>query len=406
MANLHMESVLKDLKAGKFIIITDDQDREDEADLVLAAEAADEEKIGFMILHTGGVICVPMTEERLEALNLPQMVSENSEANRTAFTISVDYRHGTTSGISAGDRALAIKALADPEAKPFDFRRPGHIFPLKGREGGSLKRAGHTEASIDLCKMAGLQPVAAISELIEPNGQIMRGQALLDFAKAHDIKVISVADIIRYRRRKEKLVFLVSQAKLPTQYGEFTAYVYRSGIEDVEHLALVKGNVRGQADVLVRVHSECLTGDVFGSLRCDCGIQVQSALKMIEEAGSGILLYLRGHEGRGIGLGHKLRAYALQDEGKDTVEANQELGLPIDSREYGIGAQILTDLGVTTMRLITNNPAKYGGLSGYELEISERVPLLSEPHKGNYHYLKTKQEKMGHHLGLGDLQFS
>lgn len=396
-----LELVLQDLRDGKCVIVTDDRERENEADLVFAAESANPEIVRFVVKHTGGVITLPMTPERLEELRLPQMVAENTESNRTAFTISIDYRHGTTSGISASDRAKTIKAVTDPATKPEDFRRPGHIFPLRYRPGGVLKRAGHTEASIDLCKMAGLYPAAAISELVDEDGDVLRGAALDAFAKEHDLKSISVADIVRIRRHREKLVHRISAAQIPTRYGEFTAHVYSSDLDNHEHMAITMGDVEGQDNVLVRVHSECLTGDVFGSSRCDCGDQLQMALKKIAEEGQGVIVYLRGHEGRGIGLGHKLRAYTLQEQGRDTVEANEELGLPVDTREYGIGAQILADLKLSTIRLMTNNPAKYGGIAGYDLKIVERVPLECKPNSCNAKYLETKKNKLGHLLEVG-----
>lgn len=391
------------LAEGRFVIIADDQDRENEGDLILAAEKATTETLAFMVRYTGGIVCIAMKEERLKQLQLPQMVTENTECNRTAFTVSVDYKHGTSTGVSAADRTATIKALIHPKTVPSDLARPGHIFPLRYREGGVLKRAGHTEATVDLMEMAGLYPAGVLCELVNENGSVMRRPDLYKFAETHKIPVVTIEEIIRYRRKKEKLVQKISEANIPTSYGTFTACVYRSTIDEIEHLALIYGEVAGKENVLVRVHSECLTGDVFQSCRCDCGMQLQLALKKIAEEGSGVLIYLRGHEGRGIGLGHKLRAYNLQDKGKDTVEANIELGFPVDSREYGIGAQILVDLDITTMRLMTNNPAKYGGLSGYDLEIVERVPLESTPTKHNIDYLKTKREKLGHTIDLSSL---
>lgn len=396
MSNLVNQGI-EAIRKGKMIIVVDDEDRENEADLVIAAEAATHENIHFMVRHTGGVLVMPMLEERLKELNLPQMVHCNTEINRTAFTISVDYKHGTTTGISTSDRTASILALIDPKAKPDDFRRPGHLFPLAYREGGVLKRAGHTEASIDLCKLAGCYPAAVISELIDDTtGEPLRGEGLEKFANEHQLPVISVADLVRYRRKREKLVKRVATASIPTDFGPFNAIVFESTIDGIQHLALIKGDIKNQENVLVRVHSECLTGDVFGSRRCDCGNQLQASLKTISEEGKGVVIYLRGHEGRGIGLGHKLRAYSLQEEGHDTVQANIELGLPVDSREYGIGAQMMTDLGLSSIRLMTNNPAKYGGLEGYDLQIVERVPVISEVHSDNADYLKTKQEKLGH----------
>lgn len=401
MSTLDVERALEAIRSGQFVVVYDDQDRENEGDLIIAAEKATPQALAFMVRHTSGIICMAMTGERLDQLNIPQMVNQNTESNRTAFTVSVDYRHGTTTGVSASDRYITIKALIDPQTTPEDLCRPGHIFPLRYREGGVLKRAGHTEAAVDLATMAGLSPAGVLCEIVnDEDGSMARFSDLKTFAKEHQLCLISVADIIRYRRRKEKLVKCVSQARLPTEHGEFMAYVYESQTDNYQHLALVKGDVRGQANVLVRVHSECLTGDVFASRRCDCGAQLTLAMQYIEKEKAGVIVYLRGHEGRGIGLGHKLRAYHLQDQGKDTVEANIALGLPVDSREYGIGAQILVDLGLTTVRLLTNNPAKYGGLAGYDLEIIERVPLVSAAHADNFKYMRTKKIKMGHLLEI------
>lgn len=395
-----IEEAIDTLVSGKFVIVADDQDRENEGDLIIAAEKITPEAIAFMVRYTTGIICMPMLGERLDDLRLPQMVIDNTESQRTAFTVSVDYKIGTTTGVSASDRTATIKALINPQTQPNDLRRPGHIFPLRYREGGVLKRAGHTEASIDLMHMANLYPASAIAELVNDDGSMSRLQDLEHFSKTHRIPLISVAEILRYRRRREKLVVCISQARIPTKHGDFTAFVYESKLDGIQHLALVKNDVSGKADVLVRVHSECLTGDVFASKRCDCGSQLDLALEKIAKEGSGVLVYLRGHEGRGIGLGHKLRAYDLQDKGRDTVEANVELGFPPDSREYGIGAQILVDLGITTIRLLTNNPAKYGGLNGYDLKIIERVPLIPQATDENRHYLMTKQCKLGHLLEL------
>jgi 3,4-dihydroxy 2-butanone 4-phosphate synthase/GTP cyclohydrolase II len=386
-------------------VVVDDEDRENEGDLVMAAEAATPENIAFFLAHTSGVICAPLLPERADALELPLMVTANTEAQRTAFTVSVDFRHGTTTGISATDRSATIGALIDPATQPTDLNRPGHIFPLRYRVGGVLKRAGHTEATVDLCRAAGLTPAGVLCEIVtEDKSEMARLPELERFAKKHDLPIISIAELIRYRRRNEKLVRLVSEARIPADGGQFRAYVYESVLDGEQHLALVMGEVAGHEDVLVRVHSECLTGDVFGSLRCDCGPQLRASLARIEEEGRGVLIYLRGHEGRGIGLGHKIRAYQLQEEGHDTVDANLQQGLPVDSREYGIGAQMLVDLGVTTMRVMTNNPSKYGGLEGFGLDITERIPLQLTPNPENIAYLRTKRERMGHILhGLDDV---
>ncbi len=395
-----VENAIKALKAGEFIVVTDDLERENEGDLIIAAEHVTPEKITFMIKHTGGVLCVPMLGERLDALELPQMVSKNTESNRTAFTTSVDYVHGTKTGISSQDRASTILALIDQKSTPLDFCRPGHIFPLLARPGGVLKRAGHTEASIDLMRLAKLYPAAVISELMNDDGTIMALTDSIEFAKKHKLAFVTIADLIRYRRRYEKLVERVVTARVPTSVGEWQANIYRSILDNIEHVAYVKGKISSEVPVLVRVHSECLTGDALFSIRCDCGMQLRSAMERIDQEGSGVIIYLRGHEGRGIGLAHKLHAYNLQDEGRDTVEANLELGFPADSREYGIGAQILSDLGVKKIRLMTNNPAKYGGLDGYDLEIVERVPIKTIPTSENIKYLQAKQNKLGHTLDI------
>ncbi len=397
-----IEHAIAAVRRGELVVVVDDADRENEGDLIMAAERVTAERMAFMIRHTSGVICMPVEGARLDELSLPLMVANNTESQRTAFTVSVDARHGTTTGISAPDRATTVKALLDPRTRAEDLARPGHIFPLRYREGGVLKRAGHTEAAVDLARLAGCYPAGVLAEVVNDDGTMARLPALQAFAAEHGLQVISIADLIRYRRVREKLVRRVSEARIPTRHGEFTAYVYESLLDGTEHLAFVRGEVAGAPDVLVRVHSECLTGDVFGSLRCDCGVQLDVALEAVAAADRGVVVYLRGHEGRGIGLGHKMRAYSLQDQGRDTVEANVELGFPADSREYGIGSQILVDLGITTMRLMTNNPAKYGGLEGYGLEIVERVPLRIEPNDENISYLRTKQDKLGHFLDLGD----
>lgn len=399
-----IEEALEALRRGEFLVVVDDEDRENEGDLIIAAEKINQDNLGFMVRYTSGVICIPMEGHRLDELSIPLMVSDNTSVHSTAFTVSVDYRHNTTTGISAGDRAATVHALIDPTTRPADLIRPGHMFPLRYCEGGVLKRAGHTEATVDLARLAGLYPAGVLCEIVNDDGQVARMPFLKEFAKRHNLKMISIADLIRYRLAKEKLVTRISTARIPTAYGEFISHVYESQLDGAKHVALVKGDISKGTDILTRVHSECLTGDIFGSLRCDCGLQLQAALKKIADAGSGVLLYLRGQEGRGIGIAHKLRAYTLQDEqGLDTVEANEELGLPVDSRKYGIGAQILADLGVTSMRLMTNNPHKYSGLAGFGLAIAERVPLLPKPTKENLRYLSAKQDKMGHHFNLKDL---
>ncbi len=400
-----VEDAIESIARGEIVVVVDDEDRENEGDLIMAADAVTPEKIAFFINHTSGLICAPLTPERVEHLELPLMVSTNTEIQRTAFTVSVDYRHGTTTGISASDRSATIKALADPHTRASDLNRPGHIFPLRYRPGGVLKRAGHTEAAVDLARAAGRSPAGVLCEVVsEDKSTMARLPELEAFTEKHGLHLISIADLIRYRRRNDKLVRRIASARIPTEYGEFTAVAYESVLDGEQHVALVKGDVDGRPDVLVRVHSECLTGDAFGSLRCDCGPQLQGAMAAIAENGSGVVVYLRGHEGRGIGLGHKLRAYSLQEEGLDTVDANLELGLPSDSREYGIGAQILVDLGVTTMRLMTNNPTKYGGLEGFGLDIVERVAIQPVTNPENIKYLRTKRERMGHLLeGLDDV---
>src|SRR5664279_4731152 len=395
-----VEEAIAAVGRGEIVVVVDDEDRENEGDLIMAADAVTPEKIAFFLAHTSGLICVPLTPERVEHLDLPLMVTSNTEVQRTAFTVSVDYRHGTSTGISAADRSATIKALVDPHTRPADLNRPGHIFPLRYRAGGVLKRAGHTEAAVDLARAAGMSPAGVLSEVVsEDKTGMARLPELKAFAKKHGLLLITIADLIRYRRHKDKLVRRIADARIPTDFGEFTVYAYESVLDGEHHVALVMGDVRGQPNILVRVHSECLTGDVFGSLRCDCGPQLHGAMAAISENGSGVLVYLRGHEGRGIGLAHN-----LQEEGFDTVDANLELGLPADSREYGIGAQILVDLGVTTMRLMTNNPTKYGGLEGFGLDIVERVSIQPTPTPQNIEYLRTKRERMGHLLeGLDDV---
>ena len=400
-----VEDAIAAIAVGEIVIVVDDEDRENEGDLIMAAEHATPEKIAFFAKQASGLICLSMTGERLDELDLPQMVQRNDEAMRTAFTVSIDYRHGTTTGMSAEDRALTITKSVDPDVLPSDFTRPGHIFPLRARPGGVLKRAGHTEAAVDLALLAGLKPAGVLVEVVNEDGTMARLPQLRTFANEHGLKLISIADLIRHRRRTEKLVRRVSEGRIPTQYGDFTAVAFESLVDGVEHVAFVHGDLRMADEVLVRVHSECLTGDIFGSMRCDCGPQLDLAINKIAEAGAGVVVYLRGHEGRGIGLGHKLRAYALQDGGRDTVDANTDLGLPVDSREYGIGAQILVDLGVKSMKLLTNNPKKFGGLDGYDFEIVGREPLIIEPNDENIAYLRTKRERMGHLIdGLGEAE--
>ncbi|XP_022994016.1 bifunctional riboflavin biosynthesis protein RIBA 1, chloroplastic-like isoform X1 [Cucurbita maxima] len=390
---------IEDIRQGKMVLVVDDEDRENEGDLIMAAQAATPEAMAFIVKHGTGIVCVAMKGDDLERLQIPLMVNEkeNEEKLCTAFTVTVDAREGTTTGVSATDRAATVLALASRDSKPYDFKRPGHIFPLKYREGGVLKRAGHTEASVDLAMLAGLEPVGILCEVVDEDGSMARLPKLREFAKQENLKIISIADLVRFRRKRDRLVERAGDAaRMPTTWGPFQAYCYRSILDGIEHIAMVKGDIGDGQDILVRVHSECLTGDIFGSARCDCGNQLALAMQLIEAEGRGVLVYLRGHEGRGIGLGHKLRAYNLQDAGRDTVEANEELGLPVDSREYGIGAQILRDLGVRTMKLMTNNPTKYKGLKGYGLEVSGRVPLITPITKDNKRYLETKRAKMGH----------
>lgn len=398
-----VEKALAAFKRGEFVVVEDDPDRENEGDLIGSAAMMTPEKMSFLLKYTSGVICAPMEAERASKLDLPLMVEQNTESQRTAFTVSVDLKEGTTTGISRDDRALTIRALSDPTMQAQDFLRPGHIFPLLARPGGVLKRAGHTEAAVDLAKMTNTTPVGVLCELVNPDFTLMKGDQIKEFAQAHSLVRVTVADLVRYRRSKEQLVRLISKARLPTDFGLFTAFAYESLLDGTQHLALVKGDVSGKKEVLVRVHSECITGDIFASRRCDCGSQLHNALKRVADEKEGVVLYLRGHEGRGIGLGHKIRAYSLQDHGLDTVEANEKLGLPVDSREYGIGAQILADLGISTIRLLTNNPAKYGGLSGFGLSIVERVPLPPVVTEDNFYYLSTKKKKMGHDYSLEEL---
>jgi len=392
-----IEEAIDDIKNGKMVIVIDDEDRENEGDLTMAAEMVTPEAINFMATYGRGLICVPMLGEQLDRLNLPLMVSNNTASLSTAFTVSVDSLIGTTTGISASDRSDTIKALIGEDTKPEDLGRPGHIFPLRYVDGGVLKRTGQTEASIDLCRLAGLKEAAVICEIMADDGNMARMPQLEDFADQHDVKIVSVEDLIAYRRMHERLIERVAEARVPTEYGEFRAVSYSSVVDVQEHVAFVKGDIKENESALVRVHSECLTGDVFGSKRCDCGYQVQLALEAIERYGSGVLLYMR-QEGRGIGIHNKLKAYALQDEGYDTVEANVMLGFAPDPRQYGIGAQILADLGVQKMKLLTNNPTKRVGLEGFGLEVVERVPIIAPHTEENVKYMETKRERMGHIL--------
>ena len=396
-----IEDAIEAYARGEFLVVVDDEDRENEGDLIIAADAMTPEKMAFMIRHTSGVICAPMSNDRAAALDLPLMVGDNTESMRTAFTVSVDLAQGTSTGISASDRSATVVALADGNRLGTEFARPGHIFPLRARAGGVLKRAGHTEAAVDLCALADRQPVGVLCEIVNDDGTMARVPALEVFAVEHDLHFISIADLIRHRRRHEKLVEHFGSARIPTRYGEFTAHAYVSLLDEEEHVAYVLGDLSSVDAPLVRVHSECLTGDLLGSLRCDCGSQLDAALAQIGSEGVGLIVYLRGQEGRGIGIGHKLRAYGLQDEGLDTVDANLSQGLPVDSREYGVGAQILSDLGITHMRLMTNNPAKYGGLEGYGLEITGRVPLETAANPENVRYLETKRDRLGHSFAQG-----
>ncbi|WP_194919949.1 bifunctional 3,4-dihydroxy-2-butanone-4-phosphate synthase/GTP cyclohydrolase II [Catenulispora rubra] len=409
-----IERALKELAAGRPIVVVDDEDRENEGDLIFAASLATPEVVGFTIRYSSGVICVPLPAADADRLNLPPMTAVNQDRKGTAYTVSVDARDGVTTGISAADRAHTIRLLAAADTAAEDLTRPGHVFPLRAKDGGVLVRAGHTEAAVDLCRLAGLPLAAGICEVVEDDGSMSRLPQLARFAKEHDLALISIADLIAYRRRTEKSVTRAAETRLPTAFGEFRAVGYRSDVDGIEHVALVKGEIGEGEDVLVRVHSECLTGDVFGSRRCDCGPQLHAALRAVDVEGRGVVLYMRGHEGRGIGLMHKLRAYELQELGHDTVDANLELGLPADARDYGTGAQILADLGVRSMRLLTNNPAKRSALEGFGLQVTGRVPLPGNVTADNIRYLRTKRDRMGHDLpdledadgldGLDDLE--
>ena len=391
-----IEEVIEDLKAGKPVIIVDDESRENEGDLVIAAEFATRETINFIIKEARGLLCTPMLEADLLRLGIPQMVEKNTDNHETAFTVSVDYVD-TTTGISPEERAITMQKLIDPNAKPEDFRRPGHVFPLRYKEGGVLVRQGHTEASIDLCKLAGLYPAAAICEITNDEGYMSRMDDLIAFRKKHDLKIASVEALVEYRKRHDKLVSIAAETKLPTKFGEFRIIVFKNEVDHKEHLMIVKGDVRGKSDVLMRIHSECLTGDVFGSHRCDCGEQLENALRCIEEQGEGIVIYMR-QEGRGIGLTNKIKAYTLQDQGYDTVEANVKLGFPPDMREYSLAAQMLRELDVKSVKLLTNNPEKKEDLERWGITVSKRVPIVIKANSINAKYLSTKKEKMRHML--------
>ncbi len=394
-----LEEGLEELKAGRFLIVVDDENRENEGDLVMPAEMVTAEAVNFIVTHARGLLCMPVIGERLDELQIPLMVSPNGlSKNQTAFTVSVDYNVNTTTGISAGDRAATIKAMLDPAAKPEQFTRPGHLFPLRYHPGGVLARAGHTEAAVDLCEMAGMYPAGIVCEIMSEDGTMSRLPTLEIFAENHGLKILSIAQIIASCRRTERLIERVAEARLPTRYGKFQAIAYKSHVDLGEHIALTIGKWSPDDPVLVRIHSECLTGDVFGSLRCDCGEQIELSLKKLAEAGSGIFLYMR-QEGRGIGLHNKIKAYSLQDEGLDTVEANETLGFEPDLRHYGVGAQILRDLGVRKLNLLTNNPKKVVGLTGFDLEIVDRIPVEAEVTDENRKYMKTKKARMGHILG-------
>ncbi|MFD2471857.1 bifunctional 3,4-dihydroxy-2-butanone-4-phosphate synthase/GTP cyclohydrolase II [Amycolatopsis silviterrae] len=395
-----IEAAIADIAAGRAVVVVDDEDRENEGDLIFAAEKATPELLAFMVRYTSGYICVPLTESEADRLDLPPMFHTNQDARGTAYSVTVDAAEGISTGISAGDRAHTIRLLADPEATAKDFRRPGHVVPLRAKEGGVLRRPGHTEAAIDLARLAGLHPAGVLCEIVsqKDEGDMARRDELEVFAADHDLKMISIADLIAYRRRTEKQVERVAEARIPLAAGEFRAVGYDSLLDGIEHVAFVYGEIGDGEDILVRVHSECLTGDVFGSLRCDCGPQLDAALQKVADEGRGVVLYIRGHEGRGIGLLHKLQAYQLQDDGADTVDANLALGVPADARDYGTGAQILCDLGVRSMRLLTNNPAKRVGLEGYGLRVTGRVALPISPNPENLRYLRTKRDRMGHDL--------
>ncbi len=392
-----IESVVADIRRGKMVIVVDDADRENEGDVIMAAQFVTPAAVNFMAKHGRGLICVPTISERLQQLGIERMVRQNRETFKTDFQVSVDATHGITTGISAGDRAETIRIMAEPTAVPEELVQPGHVFPLRARPGGVLQRAGHTEATVDLVQLAGCRPIGVICEIMNDDGTMARLPELLKFARKHRLKICAIADLIQYRRAREKLVERVEVVKLPTDYGDFNLHLYQSKLDSQYHLALVCGDVAGKRNVLVRVHSECLTGDVFGSRRCDCGPQLHQAMRQVAEVGCGVVIYMR-QEGRGIGLAPKIKAYKLQEQGYDTVEANQKLGFDMDLREYGLGAQILTDLGLKTIRLLTNNPRKIVGLEGYGLEIVEQMPIKVKPNPHNARYLKTKRDKLGHLL--------
>ena len=394
---ISIEAAIADLQQGKMVIVVDDADRENEGDVIMAAQFVTPAAVNFMAKHGRGLICVPTTSERLQQLGIERMVRQNRETFKTDFQVSVDAARGITTGISAGDRAETIRIMAEPTAVPEDLVQPGHVFPLRARPGGVLQRAGHTEAAVDLVQLAGCRPIGVICEIMNDNGSMARLPQLVKFARKHRLKICAIADLIQFRREREKLVERIEVVKLPTDYGDFDLYLYRSKLDVQHHLALVCGEVAGKRDVLVRVHSECLTGDVFGSRRCDCGPQLHQAMRQVAEAGCGVVVYMR-QEGRGIGLAPKIMAYKLQEQGYDTVEANQKLGFDMDLREYGLGAQILADLGLKRIRLLTNNPRKIVGLEGYELEIVEQLPIKIKPNPHNARYLNTKRDKLGHLL--------
>lgn len=395
-----IDDAIADIAAGRMLVVVDDEDRENEGDFVMAAAKVTADAVNFMATHGRGLICLPLTGERLDSLRIPPMTSLNTSAQGTAFHVSIGAKGRISTGISAADRAATVLAAIDPATRPEDIAMPGHVFPLRAKPGGVLERAGHTEAAVDLARLAGLPPAGVICEIMNPDGTMARRPQLEDVAREHGLKMVTVADLIRYRRRTERLVERTSEVLMPTRFGEFRAYGYTSSVDGTTHIALVAGDVAGKSDVLVRVHSECLTGDVFHSLRCDCGAQLEDAMRLVQEAGAGVVLYIVGHEGRGIGLSNKLKAYELQEQGQDTVEANESLGFPADLRDYGIGAQILSDLGLTTMRLMTNNPTKIVGLEAYGLTVTEQVPLQVPSCPENIVYLRTKKEKMRHDLDL------